>query len=49
MIYGYARVSAKSQNFATQIDELEHFGVDKIISEKITGVAKKKNNGTELL
>lgn len=49
MIYGYARVSAKDQNLATQIDELERFGVDKIVSEKITGVAKKKNKLEELL
>lgn len=49
MIYGYARVSAKDQNLATQIDELQRFGVDKIISEKITGVAKKKNKLEELL
>lgn len=49
MIYGYARVSAKDQNLATQIDELERFGVDKIVPEKITGVAKKKNKLEELL
>lgn len=49
MIYGYARVSAKDQNLATQIDELQRFGVDKIVSEKITGVAKKKNKLEELL
>ena len=49
MIYGYARVSAKDQNLATQIDELQRFGVDKIVSEKITGVAKKKNKLEELI
>ena len=49
MIYGYARVSAKDQNLATQIDELQRFGVDKLVSEKITGVAKKKNKLEELL
>ena len=49
VIYGYARVSAKDQNLATQIDELQRFGVDKLVSEKITGVAKKKNKLEELL
>lgn len=49
MIYGYARVSTKEQNLDTQIHELEKFGTDKIISEKISGVAKKKNKLEELL
>ena len=35
-------VNAKDQNLATQIDELQRFGVDKIVSEKITSVAKKE-------
>ena len=35
-------VNAKDQNLATQIDELQRCGVDKIVSEKITSVAKKE-------
>lgn len=42
MIYGYARVSHKDQNLDTQFLALEKFGVDEIVSEKITGVAKEK-------
>src|SRR5690625_900639 len=38
-IFGYARVSTKEQNETSQIAELEMFGVDEIISEKITGIA----------
>lgn len=42
MIYGYARVSTQDQKLETQIEELTNAGVEKIISEKITGIAKKK-------
>lgn len=42
MIYGYARVSANDQNLDTQIEGLEKYGVDKIISEKITGIAEDR-------
>lgn len=49
MIYGYARVSAKDQNLDTQLEELKRADVDKIVSEKITGVAKKKEKLDELL
>jgi DNA invertase Pin-like site-specific DNA recombinase len=49
MIYGYARVWAKDQNLATQLDQLKRYGVDKIISEKITGVAKQKPKLESLL
>lgn len=42
MIYGYARVSARDQNLDSQIEELKKYGVDEIIHEKITGVAKQK-------
>lgn len=41
-IYGYARVSTKEQNLDTQLIQLEKYGVDEIVSEKITGVAKGK-------
>lgn len=49
MIYGYGRVSHRDQNLDTQIKALEKFGVDKIITEKITGVAKQKPKLEELL
>lgn len=49
MIYGYGRVSAKDQNLATQIEQLERFGCEKIITEKISGVAKNKFKLDELL
>ena len=42
MIYGYARVSSTDQNLDTQIEQLQTYGVDKIMSEKITGVAENK-------
>ncbi|WDI00130.1 recombinase family protein (plasmid) [Paenibacillus urinalis] len=43
MIYGYARISDKSQNLNSQLDELEKFGVDEIIQEVITGVSPVKD------
>lgn len=42
MIYGYARVSATDQNLDTQLDALKHFGVDEIVTEKVSGVSKNK-------
>ena len=48
MIYGYARVSAKDQNLATQLDQLKRYGVEKIVSEKITGAAQAKTEIREV-
>lgn len=42
MIFGYARVSSQDQNLQTQTEQLEKYGVDKIVQEKITGVAAEK-------
>ena len=49
MIYGYARVSTKDQNLATQLDQLQSFGVNEIISEKISGIVAKKTKLDALL
>ncbi|MED3564446.1 recombinase family protein [Bacillus xiapuensis] len=48
-VFGYARVSSKDQNLDTQIDQLKRYGVEKIVSEKITGVAKQKPKLEDLL
>lgn len=37
MVYGYARVSTAGQNNDRQIDKLQAFPVDELISEKLTG------------
>jgi len=39
---GYARVSAKDQSLDTQLIQLEKYGCDEIVSEKITGVSKER-------
>lgn len=49
MIYGYARVSTKEQNLATQLDQLQSFGVNRIVSEKISGIVAKKTKLDALL
>jgi DNA invertase Pin-like site-specific DNA recombinase len=36
-IFGYARVSTEGQSLDLQIDALNHYGVEKIFSEKMTG------------
>ena len=42
MIIGYARVSDKSQEIGTQIEQLEKYGCQQIVEEVITGVAENK-------
>lgn len=37
MIYAYARVSTKKQKIDSQLEELEKFGFDELISEKVSG------------
>lgn len=49
MKYGYIRVSTKGQNTDSQRDELLAYGVDEIVEEVITGVAKKKDQLDELV
>lgn len=49
MIYGYARVSSKDQNLDTQLEQLQNFGVNEIVSEKISGVVARKTKLDDLL
>ena len=42
MIIGYARISHKSQEIGTQVEQLKAEGCDRIIEEVITGVAENK-------
>jgi DNA invertase Pin-like site-specific DNA recombinase len=49
MIWGYGRVSATDQNLETQIEQLEKYGCDKIVTEKITGIAEEKELNRLLL
>lgn len=42
MIYGYARVSDKTQNLDSQLELLKKYGCNKIVSEKITGISEEK-------
>jgi len=42
MKYGYARISDKSQQICTQVEQLTRYGCDKIIEEQINGKAKDK-------
>lgn len=49
IIYGYARVSTSKQNLEGQIEELKKYGVDKIISEKVSGISSKKSKLKDLL
>lgn len=51
MIYGYARISDKSQQIHAQVEELEAYGCDEIVQEVITGISEEKelNNLVETL
>lgn len=49
MLIGYARVSSRDQNLESQLRELETFGVDKIVSEKISGIVERKNELDKLI
>ena len=48
MIYEYARVSKQDQCLNRQLTELEKYGCDRIITDKITG-SKFKREGLENL
>ena len=45
----YARVSTNQQDLARQLDMLESYGYDKLITEKFTGTTKKRDGLEELL
>lgn len=49
MKFGYARVSTKNQNLQMQIDELNKFGVDEIITDKISGTKVNRKGLDELI
>lgn len=42
MIVGYARISDKSQQIRSQVDQLKAFGCEKVVKETITGIAEDK-------
>lgn len=48
MIFGYARVSTKKQSLDMQLDELQRYGCEEIITEKESG-AKKDRKELQLL
>lgn len=49
MIFGYARVSSLDQNLDTQIEKLREANVDKIVSEKVSGVSLEREKLDDLL
>ena len=49
MIFGYARVSTEEQCLNRQIDALEQYGVDELLTEKMTGMKKDRPELSRLL
>ena len=49
MIFGYARVSTTKQSLDIQIDELEKYRCDEIVTEKESGTKKDRKELTQLL
>ncbi|OAS85098.1 recombinase family protein [Metabacillus litoralis] len=49
MIFGYARTSTKKQSLDMQLDELNRFGVDEIITEQASGAKKDRVELNNLL
>ncbi len=48
-VFGYARVSTEAQNLDRQLDALEHYGVDMIYNEKMSGTKKNRPELAKLL
>ena len=48
-IFGYARVSTEQQNLDRQIDVLNHYGVDTIYNEKMTGTKRERPELNKML
>lgn len=49
MKFGYARVSTEEQNLNRQIDALREYGVDELLTEKMTGTKKDRPELSRLL
>ena len=49
MIFGYARVSTTKQSLEMQIDELEKYQCDEIVTEKESGAKKDRKELSQLL
>lgn len=49
MIIGYARVSKEDQVLDRQIDSLNHYGIDTLITEKYSGTTKERPGIQKLL
>lgn len=48
-VFGYARISTKTQDLDRQLDALKHYGVDLIFNEKMTGTKKDRPELIKLL
>lgn len=42
MIVGYARISDKTQNLESQVDQLKAHGCERVVTEIVTGIAEDK-------
>lgn len=49
MTFGYARVSTEEQNLDRQIDALKQYGIDELLTEKMTGTKRNRPELNRLL
>ena len=49
MKFGYARVSTEEQSLDRQIDALNSYGVDELLTEKMTGTKRNRPELDRLL
>jgi DNA invertase Pin-like site-specific DNA recombinase len=49
MIFGYARVSTEEQNLDRQTDALKQYGIDELLTEKMTGTKRDRPELNKLL